>query len=266
MAEIEIAGGRLVHYDVTGTPDAPPLLLIAGLGAPRRFWSGVVPALGERFRVVTIDNRDAGENPAEKAPYSMADLADDAAGLLCALGIARAHVAGISMGGFIAQHLAGRHPELVERLVLVGTSPIAGESAGNPLPLPETSEWIVDPVERCLKRTRGNCPPGFFDTRVEDLVAHAERYRGNRITFDGYCRQLSAISATHDARPYLAGIGSPTLVIHGDADPTVPYKGGTMLAEGIPGATLHTWQGHGHLPPIEDPVRFVREVTAFLSA
>lgn len=264
MAAIEIAPGRTTHYDVTGPDDAPVVLLIAGLGAPRRFWEPNIAAFARAFRVVTIDNRDVGENEPETAPYSMGDMADDAVHLLKALGIDRAHVVGISMGGFISQHLAIRHPEVVDRLVLVGTGPAAGAALGNPLPPPTEADWIADPAERTRLRSRNNVAPGYYDTRLEELEAQAERYRGNGITLDGYARQTAAISDTHDVRAQLKDITAPTLVVHGAVDPTVPPRGGELIAQGIPGARLLVYPGVGHLPPIEATEQFNADVLAFL--
>jgi pimeloyl-ACP methyl ester carboxylesterase len=264
MAAIEIAAGRRVQYDVSGPEGAPVILLIAGLGASRQFWFPVVEEFAKTHRVVTFDNRDAGESEPETAPYSMGDMADDAAGLLQALGVEMAHVVGISMGGFISQHLAVRHPEVVDHLVLVGTGPAAGKALNNPLAPPKPEDWIADPVERNRQRMPQNCAPGYFDTRQEQLETTSQRYRDNRMSLDGYSRQIQAISETHDVRDRLKDISAPTLVIHGAVDPTVPLRGGELIAEGVPGARLLVYPGVGHLPPHEVTDQFIADVLAFL--
>jgi len=264
MATIETAPGRSTNYDITGPEGAPVVLLIAGLGAPRRFWEPNIDVFAREFLVVTIDNRDAGENEPDTAAYSMADMADDAVNLLKALDVERAHIVGISMGGFISQHLAIRHPEVVDRLVLVGTGPAAGAALGNPLPPPTDADWIEDPSERTRLRSPHNVAPGYYDTRPEELEAQGERYRGNGITRDGYARQVAAISDTHDVRERLKDISAPTLVVHGEVDPTVPLRGGELIAQGVPGARLLVYPGVGHLPPHEVTEQFNHDVLAFL--
>jgi 3-oxoadipate enol-lactonase len=262
MATIQIGSGRTVHYDITG--EGYPLLLIRGLGGQAAEWGPVVPMLSPYFRVITFDNRDAGRNDPETEQYSIADMADDAAGLLRALGIAQAHIVGHSMGGFIAQYLALNHPDLVDHLILIGTSPAAGAAVGQPLSPPAADEWIADPVERARARAPLTHAPGYFDTRPEEHEEVAELARGNRITHEGYSRQIIAISETHDTRERLKEITAPTLVLHGDIDPLVPLRGGEWLAENIPGARLSVYAGVGHYPHREGAGQFKRDVLEFL--
>jgi pimeloyl-ACP methyl ester carboxylesterase len=263
MASIEIEGGRTINYANSG--DGPPLLLIRGLGGQGADWGSTAERLAARFRVITFDNRDAGANEPEATSYSIDDMADDAAGLLRALGIERAHVIGHSMGGFIAQHLALNHPEVIDHLVLVGTSPLAGAALGQPLVPPTEEEWIEDPVERTRQRGPQTHAPGYFDTRPDELEEMAQVSASNRITREGYGRQLAAISDTHNVLDRLGEINIPTLIIHGDVDPLVSIRGGQLLAEGIPGATLKTYSGVGHHPFREAAEDFHRDVDAFLT-
>jgi pimeloyl-ACP methyl ester carboxylesterase len=262
MASIEIEGGRTINYAVSG--DGPPLLLIRGLGGQGVDWGTTAERLASRFRVITFDNRDAGANEPETAAYSIDDMADDAAGLLRALGIDKAHVIGHSMGGFIAQHLALNHPDLIDHLILVGTSPLAGAALGQPLVPPTEEEWVADPVERTRKRAPESHAPGYFDTHADELEAMAQLAATNRMTREGYARQIAAISDTHNVRDRLGEIDIPTLVIHGDVDPLVGLKGGQLLAQGIPGATLKVYPGVGHHPFREAAEDFHRDVDAFL--
>jgi pimeloyl-ACP methyl ester carboxylesterase len=262
MATIEISGGRRVHYDVSG--EGPDLLLISGRGGQRAGWGPVVGMLSPHFRVITFDNRDAGENEPETTGYSIADLAGDAAGLLDALGVERAHVLGHSMGGFIALHLALDRPRLVDHLVLVGTSPVVGAAIGRPLALLSESEWVADPVERSRAAAPTSHAPGYFDTRPAELDEVAELARGNRMTLAGYNRQQTAMSETHDVRERLSQIDAPTLVIHGDLDALVPLGGGRLLAAGIPGARLVVYPGVGHVPQREAAEQFRRDLLGFL--
>jgi len=262
MASIEIEGGRTINYDVRG--DGMPLLLIRGLGGQGADWGSTAGRLASDFQVITFDNRDAGSNESETAGYSISDLADDAAGLLRAIGIERAHVLGHSMGGFIALHLVLNHPDLVDHLILVGTSPAAGAALGQPLVAPTEEEWISDPVERSRQRAPLTHGPGYFDKRPDELEEIAQLSATNRITREGYTRHLAAISDTHDVRDRLGEINAPTLVAHGDVDPLVSIRGGQMLADGIPGAIFKVYPGVGHFPYREAADDFHRDVDAFL--
>lgn len=168
------------------------------------------------------------------------------------------------MGGFIAQHLALNHPEMIDHLVLVGTSPAAGAALGQPLVPPTEDEWINDPVERTRQRAPQSHAPGYFDNNPDELEEMAQISATNRITREGYARQLAAISDTHDVRERLGAIDIPTLVTHGDVDPLVSIKGGRLLADGIPGATLKVYPGVGHHPFREAAEDFYRDVDEFL--
>lgn len=266
MATTRISDSRTVHYDDTGQDRGAgrTLLLINGLGGARSSWSPLVSELEADVRVVTIDNRDAGEADAEIARYSIADMADDAAGLLRSLSIEKAHVLGHSMGGFIALEFALRHPEMLDRLILVGTAAAAGRAMGHDFPPPPREEWIDDPVERGKASMASSYAPGFFDRNPGLLETFAERGRGNRITWEGYSRQVAAIN-DHDVRDRLSDITAPTLVIHGDVDPSLGLKGGEIIAQGIPGARLLVYGGVGHHPMREQPERFVQDVRSFLT-
>ena len=265
MATTTIASGRMVHFDDTGQDQGPgrTLLLINGLGGARSSWDSLVRELESDLRVVTIDNRDAGEADDEAASYSIGDMADDAAGLLESLGIEKTHVLGHSMGGFIALEFAVRHPEPLDRLILVGTAAAAGRAIGHEFGPPPREGWIADPVARGKASMAASYAPGFFDRNPGLLETFAERTRGNRITWEGYARQVAAINE-HDIRERLVAITAPTLVIHGDVDPSIGPKGGRLIAEGIPGARINVYDGVGHHPMREQPERFVEDVRTFL--
>ena len=110
-----------VHHVVTGPADAPVVVLSNSMGADLRMWDGVVDALAEHFRVVRYDTRGHGRSPSVPGPYSIDDLADDVIALLDGLGVERAHIVGLSLGGMTAMRLAARNPERVDRLVLLCT-------------------------------------------------------------------------------------------------------------------------------------------------
>lgn len=273
------ANGIEIHYEAHGDEAHPPILLIMGFGAQLTLWPDeLVEALANHgFRVIRYDNRDIGLSHkfdgvkapglvkmtllskiglTPKVPYTLADMADDGAGLLDALGIAKAHIVGASMGGMIAQHFASRHADRCLSLTSVFSS------TGNPKLPPAKPEALKALVTRpkstdeealvehgmMLARTIGS--PGY-PTADERL---RERTRASvRRSFypEGPTRHLSAIVADGDRRDMLETISVPTLVLHGEDDPLVPCEGGRDTAASIRGAKLKTIPGWGHDLPLE---------------
>lgn len=264
MVSVE-TGGRPIYFDDSGG-DQPAVVLLQGFMAARGIWKWQVEDFAPHFRVITMDNRDAGENPPESEAYTMADLAGDAAALLDALGIDRANILGHSMGGYVALQFAARYPERLEKLVLVSTSALAGGALGRPAPTYDESRFTVDPVERTRGRYTRMTAPGYFEARPDQLEAVAQTQHGNRLSFAAMMRQSGAAFMTHDARGALPGIRVPVLVIHGDLDQTIPISAGRRIAESIPHARFVEFSGVGHLPHLERAEEFNRIVLDFLLA
>lgn len=273
------ANGIEIEYEDYGSKADPVILLIMGFGAQLTLWPiEFVEALVARgFRVIRYDNRDIGlshkfdgvkaPGPVKltilsrlgfkpKVPYSLADMADDGAGLLDALGIARAHIVGASMGGMIAQHFAARHPDKTATLTLVFTS------TGNrklPRAKPEAMKALVKRPESTdedvlvehgiyLSRTIGS--PGF--PPAEDRLRERVRATVRRSFYpEGPLRQMAAIVSDGDRRPMIARLSVPTLVLHGEDDPLLPVAHGRDAAATIPGAKIKTIPGWGHDLPLE---------------
>lgn len=258
-------GGHTAWYDEYG--NGPPLLLIPGLGASRLSWWKQIEPLSQSFHVVNFDNRDAGDSALATAPYSIADLADDAAALIRMLHPGPTFVMGWSMGTFIAQELTLRHPGLVRKLILV-----AG-SAGGPAQKraePEIAALLrrseTEPIEARVRRTYPLLAgPGYMDAHPDDLDQIVWSQTARPMPYAAYQRQLAAIVSWLGAGPRLPQVAVPTLVIHGDVDPLIPYANGEFIAAQIRGARLSTYVGVGHLPPIEAPERFNRDVREFLT-
>jgi pimeloyl-ACP methyl ester carboxylesterase len=269
--------GIEICYDTFGDPSAPPLLLVMGLGAQMIAWEEeFCAALAARdYWVVRYDNRDVGlstrfddagvpdvmammpalmQGQAIQAPYTLRDMADDAAGLLDALGIESAHIVGVSMGGMIVQTMAIHHPQRVRTLTSIMST------TGNPeLPTanPEVISLLIRPapedrdgyVASQVETWKVLGSPGFpFD---EDLV----RERAGRAFDRGLCpegtmRQMAAILASGSRKEALKSLSVPTLVIHGDADVLVPVEGGIDTAAAVPGAKLMIVEGMGHDIPL----------------
>jgi len=249
------SNGIEIEYETFGALAAPPLLLIAGLGSQMLSWDDDFCALlaSRGFRVIRYDNRDSGLSTWVEDAYTLDDMADDAAGLLDALGIAAAHVVGASMGGFIAQLLTLNHPGRVLTLTSIMSGPngddqvqpTAEGSAVLMAPAPPTREerialglWAkqkllgpADPFDDAYERGRV--------TRAVDRAYHPA----------GFGRQLGAILVARGRLERLGSVGVPTLVIHGDADILVPVENGRRVAAAIPGARLMEIAGMGHDVP-----------------
>ncbi len=269
------ANGIQLEYETFGRAGDPPLLLIMGLGAQMVLWDEeFCEALAERRHyVVRFDNRDVGLSTKldhkgipnvlammqpgadrSSAPYTLDDMADDAAGLLDALRMESAHVVGASMGGMIAQTVAYRHAPRVRSLVSIMSS------TGNPaLPpaKPEAMAVLMTPrpldresnVEASVKAARVIGSPGFPFDEARVRRRAAMMYDRSFAPL-GIARQMAAIFAHGNRAPRLAAVKAPTLVIHGLADPLVPVEGGRDTAKSIPGAALLEIEGMGHdLPP-----------------
>ncbi|WP_088281065.1 alpha/beta fold hydrolase [Ideonella sp. A 288] len=272
------ANGLGIEVDDQGPRDGEPLLLIMGLGMQLLGWpQELVDELVARgFRVIRMDNRDIGLSDGldhlgvpsvamagfryalrlkVRSPYPLQAMADDALGVLDALGIARAHVCGASMGGMIAQHLAARHPQRVKSLTLVMST-----SGHRGLPQPSAAvrralisrpkgqdvASIVTHLERLLKviGSPGYPPdPSRQRARLEAMVRRAWRPKGT-------ARQLLAVVADGDRSPLLRLITAPTRVVHGQADPLIPVASAHDLVARIPKAVADIIPGMGHDLPL----------------
>ena len=278
MAKIR-ANGIDVEYESHGSEHDPALLLIMGLGAQLTVWPlPFVEALVARgFRVIRFDNRDVGlSTKIERAgvpnlyaivaqqflrfrpqvPYTIADMAEDAAGLLDALGVRRAHVVGASMGGMIAQHLAARHPDRVLSLTsMMSTTgnpmlPMASFDAMRALIRRPRSQSMDALIAHGMELTRTIAGPGY--PMDEEMLRARVRENIERASYaPGFTRQLAAIIADGDRRPMLRRLRVPTAVIHGTSDPLIPLACGRDTAANIPGARLVELERMGHSLPLE---------------
>jgi 3-oxoadipate enol-lactonase len=238
-----------VSYTVAGAADAPVVVLSNSLGATRAMWDPQVPALAERFRVVTYDTRGHGESPAPAGPYTLDDLVDDLVALLDQLGAGRAHVAGLSLGGMTAMRLAARESDRVRRLALLCTSAkadpqgfldraAAARSGGTaPLAPVVVSRWLT---------------PAFAADHP-DLVARLEAMIAGADD-EGYAACCEVVAGL-DLREDLGRITAPTLVVSGAEDPALPPEHQRVIAEGIPGAELLTVSPGAHLANLEQSLQ-----------
>lgn len=270
--------GISITFEDKGPRDAPAILLVMGLGGQLTLWPDeFVDALNARgFRTIRYDNRDVGLStrfdaagvpnlkwmfvksllrlPVRSA-YTLADMAADGVALLDHLGIARAHIVGVSMGGMISQHIAARYPDRVLSLTSVmsttGNSrlPRAQKEAMQVLTSRPMSGDPEDLIAYSVRAAKVIGSPGYPPD--EERLQRRVRSDFERGWYpQGVARQMAAIVADGDRRPMLKSIGAPTLVIHGESDPLVPLAGGRDTADNIPGARLLTIPGMGHDLPL----------------
>jgi 3-oxoadipate enol-lactonase len=244
--------------------DGEPLLLHQGLGQAMWAWHEQVAVFAERFRVIALDMRGTGRSPTPAGPYGIPELAEDAAEILAGR---RAHVVGLSMGGYVAMTLALARPELVRSLVLIGT----GAGGPNRVPRPEHVRKVfadaigLPPDEYGRLTMPFTFAPGWADanperlerilaarlerpTSYETLMAHAEA------CYDYYRRGVE-----------VERIEVPALVVHGDQDLIVPVENGRALAARLPNARYVELRGRGHNLPLEEPETINELLLDFLS-
>jgi pimeloyl-ACP methyl ester carboxylesterase len=266
-----------LYYEEQGSGE--PLLLIMGLAADSTAWTFQVPDFARRYRTITFDNRGVGRSAKPPGPYTIHQMADDTAGLLDVLGITRAHVVGVSMGGMIAQELALRHPERVRGLVLACTYPepdadveqqlqiSVGELGGTVTGSGDVSIELtaLDPfrfLQLMLPRVFNQ---SFIDRELPRLIPLFTGALQYGFSFEAILGQVAAAMG-HRATDRLHRIGAPTLVITGDADLLIPPGNSEVLAKHIPNARLVTVPGGSHGFNIEVPDVFNGEVLEFLAS
>jgi pimeloyl-ACP methyl ester carboxylesterase len=277
MPQIATPQGLALEYETAGSPSDPPLLLVTGFGTqliawPRRFCERL--AAGGRF-VISFDNRDAGlsskmdgqgtdisliataaaagdfEQARELAAYTLSDMSDDGLELLTALGIERAHIAGASMGGMIAQTMAIEHPERL--LTLTSMMSTTGEPEFGQ-PTPEARQALLTPAPASRA--------GYVDAAERSMIWRSKRYADVEAVRklagesydrcyspDGVTRQLGAIIASGSRAEQLRRVTAPTRVMHGLDDTLIAPSGGERTAALIPHARLLLLENMGHDRP-----------------
>jgi 3-oxoadipate enol-lactonase len=268
MARIR-AGGIEINYETYG--EGEPLLLIMGFGASGAAWLPILPML-PGFKCIYYDNRGTGTSDAPADGYTIPQMADDASSLLKALGIAKAKVFGISMGGMIAQELTLRHPEQVEKVVLGCTTP-GGANAVRP------PDERIDQLMRSMELVQSDDLDAALDVMMpllfpDDFIANhpelrqfmmaglkmapppshevLERTRAGAMDFDAYDR--------------LPQIRCPVLIVHGDMDVLAPAENANLIKNRIPQAELFMIPGAGHSFAAADPVGVHQRITQWLKS
>lgn len=257
------ANGIDMHYLERGQGE--PLILIMGLSADGPVWELHAAELEKHYRCILFDNRGVGQSDAPPGPYTSAQMADDTAALMDALGIAKAHVAGISMGGIIAQQLALRHPQKVHSQILIAS-------------WAKMDAYTTD-VYKSLVTARRHLPfedflqllhlwiftPAHYNRNTAELAEGRRSAPGYEFlqTQQGFEGQAAACWS-HDVADQLGKIACPTLVTAGTKDIFVPYPFSKLLHERIPGSEMVDFEGWGHTHHWEDLEKFNRTCVDFL--
>ncbi len=256
------ATGIRINYTLEGPATAPVVTLSHSLATNLSMWDPQIPAFTSRYRVLRYDTRGHGGTDAPEGAYSLEQLAEDARALLQALGIARTHFIGLSMGGFIGQILALKYPQMLQSLVLCDTTSrvpadakpmwderirVAKTQGMEPHVEPTIGRWftapfreqhpnVVNPVREMIRATK---PAGYI----------------------GCCHAIAALDLTDR----LHAITVPTLVVVGEDDPGAPVAASRTIHERIKGSELVILKSASHLSNMEQPEAFNRAVTAFLA-
>jgi 3-oxoadipate enol-lactonase len=252
----------VLHFRVEGSEDAPALVLVNSLGTDARIWDSVIARLAGRYRVISYDKRGHGLSDSPGGDYSLDDHVSDLAGLLQFLGIERVALAGVSVGGLIAQDFALRYPDRLAALVLCDTAAKVGDVA-------MWDERIATARQLGLAALAGPVMARWFTERFRrERPAEVAGWRNMlaRMPVDGYAGTCAALRDA-DLRGAIAAITVPTLVVVGEQDLATPVELVRGMAQAIPGSQFVTIPDCGHIPSIEQPqalaalmMRFLNEV------
>lgn len=256
------ANGIRMNYQIEGPASGPAVTLSHSLATNLSMWDPQARALASRYRVLRYDTRGHGGTDAPAGPYALEQLAEDARALLRAVGIARTHFIGLSMGGFIGQLLALTRPEVLQSLVLCDTT-----SRIPPEARPTWDERIrvaqTQGMEPHVEPTIGRWFTAPFREQRADVVNPVRAIiRGTPPQgYIGCCHAIAALDLTDR----LGGIRVPTLVIVGEDDPATPVAASRTIHERIQGSELVILKSASHLSNLEQAEAFNRAVTAFLT-
>jgi len=235
MPVITRPDGVRLYHELHGSPDAPPLILLEGMGGDIPGWRRNIPVLAQELRVIAYDFRGNGNSDEPSGPVTMATFVEDTLAVLDALGVERAHVYGQSFGGMVGQELALATPERARTLIL-GCTHAGPRHAlrAETSKVPKGEPW------------RSMYAPGFPDANPEHVAEDLRIGAAQPRHPEGGRRQWEAMQA-FDSYDRLPTLRVPTLVIHGTEDQAVSVENAGLLAERIPGAELRLIEGAGHL-------------------
>ncbi len=259
--------GINIFYRARGKGE--PLILIMGFGGESGDWVLQVHAFKKYYRVITFDNRGVGKSDKPSESYTVKTMADDTVGLMEHLGISKAHILGVSMGGMIAQEVAINHPERVRKLILASTTAGRDEKGGHSPELLKAMGLEEDFSDEDIRSadigkvmTSLNSH-AFSSGAIETVAVPFCWVRTKLFGIEGLKGQFEAVM-THSTLGRLHTIKAPTLVIAGTEDRIVPSSSSDVLANRIPNARLVKIEGGSHTLVAEKRGRFNREVLDFL--
>jgi 3-oxoadipate enol-lactonase len=258
MGFIDVNGITL-HYRLAGAPGGTPLVFVNSLGTDFRIWDEVVERLGSGYRILCYDKRGHGLSDAPAGPYRLNDLVADLAGLTQQLGFQRFALAGVSVGGLIAQGFALAHGERLTSLVLCDTAARIGSHASwsERIDLVRAN-GLAAVSDRLLERWFA---PDFRAQRTADYAGWCNMLE--RTPLDGYVGTCAALRDT-DLTEDVANIAVPALLACGAADSSTPVDLVRATATRIPASHFEIIAGAGHLPPIEAPEPLARLIAGHL--
>ena len=245
--------GLNIRYIEAG--QGPAVILLHGLGSLKEIWAANIGALSAKYHVVAIDQIGFGHSDKPLLEYKIATFVDFLQGFMLSQKLSKATLVGNSLGGWIAIDFAARHPEMVDKMVLV-------DSAGLPFGKPLT----IDLNPASLADMRTLLDSIFYDKKMvtEEFVLQAftNHVRNN----DGFTiqRTLASFAQNQFEDAKLSSIHAPTLVVWGREDELIPFSSGEKLRDGIPGAKLVVFEKCGHVPQLEKPADFNQALNEFL--
>lgn len=264
MPKLQVNGIEL-YYEERGTGE--PLILIMGLGADGALWEEHVQAYAQHFRCIVPDNRGAGRSAKPEGPYTTALMAADLLGLMDAVGITRAHVSGISMGGCIAQELALQAPGRVRSLTLISTWPKCNIYTARIFEMLRAIIQTAEPGAFTRLLQLWIFTPGYHAGHMDDLLRREAHGKHNPypMPLHAFAAQCAACIG-HDTLDRLSRISTPTLITAGDQDIFTPVYYAKTLHQLIAGSELFVLPGGGHAHHWEALATFNAKTLAFLQA
>lgn len=256
--------GIQIYYEEKGKGE--PLILINGLAFPMNLWFAQIEDLSKDFRVIALDNRGIGQSGQPDEEYSIAMMASDAVGLLKALGIQKAHVVGLSMGGFISQEIALSYPDVVNRLVLVATGLGGARSLELGRPFWEKAAAAISgkpPQDVYRIDLTLMSAPGFAESHPDIMDKAVALRMKNPQPLAAFLRQFAACNVFDNNVP-AQNIKQPTMIILGQDDPIFPIPLADDFRKVLPKAKMIVYENCGHAILLEKADRLSRDIREFL--
>ena len=258
---VVISNGIRIHYEKRGSGD--PLILIMGLGAPGSRWKDHAASYQKHFHCILMDNRGAGESDRPVGPYTTRTMADDTAGLMTALGIENARIAGISMGSAIAQELALSYPKNVRSLVLVSSWSRSDRYTQNVFEQFKKMRELASPADFTQLLQLWIASASYYEEHFDEMVRDQTMAQEVYMPVQAFQAQSDACSM-HNTFDRLDRITAPTLLTVGDADIFTPLRLTVEMHERMPDSEMIVFKGLGHIHHWEDLERFNDVTTQFL--